>query len=45
MDAVQKGIRNVPAILVNDHLFEEEITVENLQRFIRDVISVSGEEH
>jgi len=38
MDAVQKGIRNVPAILVNDHLFEEEITVENLQRFINDVV-------
>jgi protein-disulfide isomerase len=42
MDAVEKGIRNVPAILVNDHLFEEEITIENLQRFINDVITVSG---
>lgn len=38
MDAVEKGIRDVPAILVNDHLFEEEITVENLSRFIQDVI-------
>jgi len=38
MNAVQKGIRNVPAILVNDHLFEEEVTVENLQRFIDNVI-------
>ncbi len=38
MDAVEKGIRNVPAILVNDNLFEEEITVENLQRFINDVL-------
>jgi protein-disulfide isomerase len=38
MDAVGKGIRNVPAILVNDNLFEEEITVENLQRFINDVL-------
>jgi protein-disulfide isomerase len=46
MNAVQKGIRSVPAILVNDHLFEEEITVENLQRFINDVISVSnGNDH
>lgn len=43
MHAVEKGIRNVPAILVNDHLFEEEITVENLQRFINDVISVSNQ--
>jgi protein-disulfide isomerase len=41
MNAVQKGIRNVPAILVNDHLFEGEISVENLQRFIDDVIKVS----
>jgi protein-disulfide isomerase len=40
MGAVEKGIRDVPAILVNDHLFEEEITVENLQRFINDVIVV-----
>jgi protein-disulfide isomerase len=41
MDAVQKGIRNVPAILVNDHLFEEEIIFDNLQRFINDVVSTS----
>lgn len=38
MDALEKGIRNVPAILVNDNLFEEEITVENVQRFIKDVL-------
>ncbi len=44
MDAVQKGIRDVPAILVNDHLFEEEITYENLLRFINSVISVSKDE-
>jgi protein-disulfide isomerase len=44
MNAVEKGIRNVPAILVNDHLFEEEVTVENLQRFIRDVVTVSRED-
>lgn len=44
MDAVQKGIRNVPAILVNDHLFEEEVTVENLQRFINDVVQSEQEE-
>jgi protein-disulfide isomerase len=44
MNAVQKGIRNVPAILVNDHLFEEEISVENLQRFIDDVIKVSNDD-
>jgi protein-disulfide isomerase len=41
MDALGKGIRDVPAILVNDHLFEEEITYENLLRFINNVISVS----
>lgn len=41
MNALEKGIRTVPAILVNDHLFEEELTVENLQRFINDVVSVS----
>lgn len=44
MDALQKGIRNVPAILVNDHLFEEEITIELLGRFIRDVIAISEDE-
>lgn len=43
MNAVEKGIRNVPAILVNDHLFEEEITVENLQRFINDVLQSEKE--
>ncbi len=43
MEAVQKGIRNVPAILVNDHLFEEEITPQNLQRFIEDVIRTDRE--
>jgi protein-disulfide isomerase len=42
LNALEKGIRDVPAILVNEHLFEEEITVENLQRFINDVISVSN---
>jgi protein-disulfide isomerase len=44
MDAVQKGIRDVPAILINDHLFEEEITVENLQQFINNVRSLSESE-
>lgn len=44
MDAVEKGIRNVPAILVNDNLFEEEITVENLQRFINDVLQTQNQE-
>lgn len=44
MNAVEKGIRNVPAILVNDHLFEEEINEENLQRFIHDVASLSNED-
>jgi predicted DsbA family dithiol-disulfide isomerase len=43
MGALEKGIRNVPAILVNDHLFEEEISYDNLLRFIRNVISVSDE--
>jgi protein-disulfide isomerase len=43
MNAVEKGIRNVPAILINDHFFEEELTVENLQRFLEDVISVSND--
>lgn len=43
MGALQKGIRDVPAILVNDHLFEEEITEENLLRFIRDVLHVTKE--
>lgn len=43
MNAVEKGIRNIPTLLVNDHLFEEEITVENLQRFINDVVLVAGE--
>ena len=38
MGAVEKGIRNVPAILVNNNLFEEVITLENLQRFINDVL-------
>lgn len=41
MEAVEKGIKNVPAILVNDHLFEDEITIENLQKFINNVILVS----
>jgi protein-disulfide isomerase len=43
MNAVEKGIRNVPAILVNDHLFEGEITVNNLLGFINDVISITHE--
>jgi protein-disulfide isomerase len=43
MDAVAKGIRNVPAILINNHFFEEEVSVENLQRFLEDVISVSND--
>ncbi len=42
MDAVEKGIKNVPAILVNDNLFEKEITYENLQGFINNVIAVSN---
>jgi len=41
MNAVEKGIRNVPAILVNDHLFEGDITVENLQHFINDVLATT----
>jgi protein-disulfide isomerase len=45
MNAVQKGIRNVPAILVNDHLFEGDISIENLQRFIGDVIKVSRDDN
>ncbi|HEX6914647.1 MAG TPA: thioredoxin domain-containing protein [Chitinophagaceae bacterium] len=43
MEAVRKGIRDVPAILVNDHLFEEDITIDNLQRFIDDVERVANE--
>ncbi len=43
LDALKKGIRNVPAILVNEHLFEEKITVENLIRFMNDVIRTSHE--
>jgi len=43
MDAVQKGIRDVPAILVNNHLFQEELTEENLKKFIEDVLKVGRE--
>ena len=45
MNAVENGIRNVPAILINDHLFSEELTLENLLKFINDVLNVSGPEH
>jgi len=44
MNALEKGIRDVPAILVNNHLFEEEITYENLLHFINNVILVSKNE-
>jgi protein-disulfide isomerase len=43
MNALEKGIRDVPAILVNDHMFEDEITYDNLLLFINNVISVSTE--
>jgi protein-disulfide isomerase len=42
MDALQKGIRDVPAILINNHLFEDEITVEKLSQFIKDVIATES---
>ncbi|MCE3281373.1 MAG: oxidoreductase [Chitinophagaceae bacterium] len=43
MGALGKGIRDVPAILVNNHLFEEAVSVENLERFIQDVLAISEE--
>lgn len=43
MDAVQKGIRNVPAIFLNEQWVEEELTVENLQRLVEEMAARSGD--
>lgn len=42
MDAVRKGIRDVPALLVNGHMYEGEITEEALRNFIQAVQAADG---
>jgi protein-disulfide isomerase len=41
LEALNKGIRNVPAVYINDKLFEEEISFETLSRVIKENLDIA----